>query len=135
MKSKFQQLYIPLIVLFGLVNTICFLLKDALKLKGIDPMMVAGANTLLFLICTFSIRSQIKSANNTNPHAMVRGVMGSVALKLSVLGTAAFIYLYNVGEAQSVNGIFVSMGLYIIYTWLEVKMAMQIKPTKKDGSN
>ncbi|MBP7346831.1 MAG: hypothetical protein RL135_102 [Bacteroidota bacterium] len=135
MKSKFQQLYIPLIVLFGLVNTICFLLKDALKLKGIDPMMVVGANTLLFLICTFSIRSQIKSANNTNPHAMVRGVMGSVVLKLFVLGTAAFIYLYNVGEAQSVNGIFVSMGLYIIYTWLEVKMAMQIKPTKKDGSN
>jgi len=126
MKSKFQQLYIPLIVLFGLVNTICFLLKDALKLKGIDPMMVVGANTLLFLICTFSIRSQIKSANNTNPHAMVRGVMGSVVLKLFVLGTAAFIYLYNVGEAQSVNGIFVSMGLYIIYTWLEVKMAMQI---------
>ena len=135
MKSKFQQLYIPLIVLFGLVNTICFLLKDALKLKGIDPMMVVGANTLLFLICTFSIRSQIKSANNTNPHAMVRGVMGSVVLKLFVLGTAAFIYLYTVGEAQSVNGIFVSMGLYIIYTWLEVKMAMQIKPTKKDGSN
>jgi hypothetical protein len=135
MKSKFQQLYIPLIVLFGLVNTICFLLKDALKLKGIDPMMVVGANTLLFLICTFSIRSQIKSANNTNPHAMVRGVMGSVVLKLFVLGTAAFIYLYNVGEAQSVNGIFVSMGLYIIYTCLEVKMAMQIKPTKKDGSN
>jgi hypothetical protein len=66
---------------------------------------------------------------------MVRGVMGSVVLKLFVLGTAAFIYLYNVGEAQSVNGIFVSMGLYIVYTWLEVKMAMQIKPTKKDGSN
>jgi hypothetical protein len=66
---------------------------------------------------------------------MVRSVMGSVVLKLFVLGTAAFIYLYNVGEAQSVNGIFLSMGLYILYTWLEVKMAMKLKPTKKDGSN
>ncbi|HLD52780.1 MAG TPA: hypothetical protein VJA82_05730 [Sediminibacterium sp.] len=135
MKSKFQQSYIPLIILFGVVNTICFLFSDTLKIKQIDPIMVAGANTLLFVICSISIRSQIKSANNTNPHAMVRGVMGSVVLKLFVLGTAAFIYLYNVGEAQSVNGIFVSMGLYIVYTWLEVKMAMQIKPTKKDGSN
>ena len=135
MKSKFQQFYIPLIVLFGVVNSICFLFNDALKLKQIDPIMVAGANTLLFVICTIGIQSQIKSVNNTNPHAMVRSVMGSVVLKLFVLGTAAFIYLYNMGEAQSVNGIFVSMGLYILYTWLEVKIAMQIKPTKKDGSN
>lgn len=135
MKSKFQQFYIPLIVLFGVVNSICFLFNDALKLKQIDPIMVAGANTLLFVICTIGIRSQIRSVNNTNPHAMVRSVMGSVVLKLFVLGSAAFIYLYNMGEAQSVNGIFVSMGLYILYTWLEVKIAMQIKPTKKDGSN
>jgi hypothetical protein len=135
MKSKFQQFFIPLIVLFGVVNSICFLFNDALKLKQIDPIMVAGANTLLFVICTIGIRSQIRSVNNTNPHAMVRSVMGSVVLKLFVLGSAAFIYLYNMGEAQSVNGIFVSMGLYILYTWLEVKIAMQIKPTKKDGSN
>jgi hypothetical protein len=135
MKSKFQQFYIPLIVLFGLVNGICLLFSDALKLKQIDPVMVAGANTLLFIICIVSIRSQIKSVNNTNPHAMVRSVMGSVVLKLFVLGTAAFIYLYNAGEAQSVNGIFLSMGLYILYTWLEVKIAMRIKPNKKDGSN
>jgi len=135
MKSKFQQLYIPLIVLFGLVNAICFLFSDSLKQKQIDPIMVAGANTLLFVICSISSRSQIKQINNSNPHAMVRSVMGSVVLKLFVLGTAAFIYLYNVGEAQSVNGIFLSMGLYILYTWLEVKMAMKLKPTKKDGSN
>jgi hypothetical protein len=135
MKSKFQQFFIPLIVLFGVVNSICFLFNDALKLKQIDPIMVAGANTLLFVICTIGIRSQIRSVNNTNPHAMVRSVMGSVVLKLFVLGSAAFIYLYNMGEAQGVNGIFVSMGLYILYTWLEVKIAMQIKPTKKDGSN
>jgi len=135
MKSKFQQLYIPLIVLFGLVNAICFLFSDSLKQKQIDPIMVASANTLLFVICSISIRSQIKQINNSNPHAMVRSVMGSVVLKLFVLVTAAFIYLYNVGEAQSVNGIFLSMGLYILYTWLEVKMAMKLKPTKKDGSN
>lgn len=135
MKTRFQQLYIPLIVLFGLVNAGCFLFSDSLKLKQIDPIMVAGANTLLFVICSLGLRTQIKSVNNSNPHAMVRSVMGSVVLKLFVLGTAAFIYLYNVGEAQSVNGIFLSMGLYILYTWLEVKMAMKIKPTKKDGSN
>jgi hypothetical protein len=135
MKTRFQQLYIPLIVLFGLVNAGCFLFSDSLKLKQIDPIMVAGANTLLFVICSIGLRTQIKSVNNSNPHAMVRSVMGSVVLKLFVLGTAAFIYLYNVGEAQSVNGIFLSMGLYILYTWLEVKMAMKIKPTKKDGSN
>ncbi len=74
------------------------------------------------------------SVNNANPHAMVRGVMGSVVLKLFVLGTAAFLYLYNAGEHKSVNALFMGMALYIIYTWLEVKIAMQLNPPKNGGN-
>ena len=71
----------------------------------------------------------------TNPHAMVRGVMGSTVLKLFVLGTAAFIYLYQAGETKNINGLFFSMGLYILYTWLDVRIALKGNPVKKDGSN
>ncbi len=135
MKSNFKKLYLPLAILFFLVTAICYFFGTVLKQKQIDPGVVAGANSLLFIICFYSLRSQMKSMDNTNPHAMVRGVMGSVVLKLFVLGAAAFIYLYNAGEAKSVNALFVSMGLYILYTWLEVKIAMQLKPSKKDGGS
>ncbi|PJE47223.1 MAG: hypothetical protein CUR34_06765 [Sediminibacterium sp.] len=135
MKSNFKKLYLPLAILFFLVTAICYFFGTVLKQKQIDPGVVAGANSLLFIICFYSLRSQLKSMDNTNPHAMVRGVMGSVVLKLFVLGAAAFIYLYNAGEAKSVNALFVSMGLYILYTWLEVKIAMQLNPSKKDGGS
>jgi hypothetical protein len=136
MKKNQAALLGPLIVLFVLVLAICGLFGDSLKAKQIDPWVVASANILLFLICGYSIYSQSKSVQHQNPHAMVRGVMGSVVLKLFVLGTAAFVYLYNAGESAGINGIFVSMGLYILYTWLEVKIAMKINPGKlKNGSN
>jgi hypothetical protein len=34
-----------------------------------------------------------------------------------------------------VNGLFISMGLYILYTWLDVRIALKRNPAKKDGSN
>lgn len=135
MKNSSLKLYFPFVILFVIITAICILFKSVLLQKQINSMVVIGANTLLFLICIFSLRAQVKSMSNTNPHAMVRGVMGSVVLKLFVLGAAAFIYLYNAGKAVSINALFVSMGLYIIYTWLEVKTAMQLNPSKKNGSN
>ncbi len=61
--------------------------------------------------------------------------MGSVVLKLFVLGTAAFVYLYNAGENKNVNGLFIGMALYILYTWLDVRIGLTVKPIPKDGSN
>lgn len=135
MKNTYKKLYLPLLILFIIVLAICFLFSSLLIQKQIDPWVVAGSNSLLFIICIYSLRSQLKSMDNTNPHAMVRGVMGSVVLKLFVLGAAAFVYLYNAGKAVSINALFVSMGLYIVYTWLEVKTAMQLNPSKNNGSN
>ncbi|MFX5817193.1 hypothetical protein ABTE26_20070, partial [Acinetobacter baumannii] len=63
-----------------------------------------------------------KASDDKNPHAMVRGVMSGVVLKLFVLGGAAFIYLYVAGASRNTNALFVSMALYIIYTWLEVRI-------------
>jgi hypothetical protein len=100
----------------------------------IDYAVVMLANSLLFFISVLSLNMQLKSVNNTNPHAMVRGVMGSVVLKLFVLGTAAFVYLYAAGESKSVNALFISMALYLFYTWLEVKLSLQLNPPK-NGSN
>jgi Kef-type K+ transport system membrane component KefB len=65
---------------------------------------------------------------------MVRGVMSAVVLKLFVLGTAAFLYLYISGEQKSVNALFIGMALYLVYTWLEVKISMQLNPPKNGGN-
>lgn len=134
MNSQKRKLFIPLLILFTMVNGLSLVFSKSLKQHQLDNDVVIVANTLLFLISAISLFIQIKGSNNTNPHAMVRGVMGSVVMKLFVLGTAAFLYLYMAGEQKSVNALFVSMGLYIVYTWLEVRIALKIKPGNNGGN-
>ncbi len=134
MTAQHKKLYLPLIILFVSINAISIVFKSFMVKQHIDNAVVISANTLLFFISVISLYMQLKSVNNPNPHAMVRGVMGSVVLKLFVLGTAAFLYLYAAGESKSVNALFISMALYLIYTWLEVRLALQLNPPK-NGSN
>jgi hypothetical protein len=129
-----RGIFLPLVLVFVMVNLMALLLGSVLKNWNTDPWVIAGANFLLFLISIYNAFQHLKVMSQTNPHAMVRGVMGSTVLKLFVLGTAAFIYLYNSGEHRNVNGLFISMGLYILYTWLDVRIALKGNPVKKDGS-
>lgn len=134
MKKERIQLFLPFIFLLVFVNGLSVAFKSALQSHNIDTTVVIVANFLLFFICIFSINKQIKSMNNINPHAMVRVVMSSVVIKLFVLGTAAFVYLYISGETKSVNALFISMALYLIYTWLEVKISLRLNPSKNGGN-
>ena len=134
MDFQHKKKYLPLVFLFVIVNSNAVVFKPFLGRHQIDNLVIIVANTLLFLIAMLSLYLQSKSMNNTNPHAMVRGVMGSVVLKLFVLGTAAFLYLYAAGESKSVNALFISMALYLLYTWIEVRLTLQLK-SPKNGSN
>jgi hypothetical protein len=130
-----RKIFLPFVLVFVVVNLLALLMGSVFKTWNIDPWLIAGANCLLFLISIYNAVQHLKTMSQSNPHAMVRGVMGSTVIKLFVLGTAAFIYLYNSGEHRNVNGLFFSMGLYILYTWLDVRIALQGKPIKTDGSN
>jgi len=134
MKKERRKLFLPLILIFIFVNSFSVIFKSVLQANNIDYGVVVLSNALLFFICVVSLRMQLRSIDNTNPHAMVRVVMSSVVIKLFVLGTAAFIYLYVSGEAKSVNALFISMALYLIYTWIEVRISLKLNPSKNGGN-
>jgi hypothetical protein len=130
-----QQIFIPISIVFIVVTIVSLVFSKQLNTLKIDHWVVIGANTILFIISLYNGAQHNKAMQQTNPHAMVRGVMGSVVLKLFVLGTAAFVYLYNAGENKNVNGLFIGLALYILYTWLDVRIGLTVKPTSKDVSN
>ncbi len=134
MKKERIRLFLPFIFILVFVNGLSIVFKSALQSHNIDNAVIIVANVLLFIISVVSINMQLNSMNNTNPHAMVRVVMSSVVIKLFVLGTAAFIYLYISGETKSVNALFISMALYLIYTWIEVRISLKLNPTKNGGN-
>ena len=128
--KEYSRLIRPLIIAFLLINGLLIPFHARLAAKGVDADVVIGANLLLFLFSLLNIYFQLRNINNPNPNAVIRGVMAGMFLKLFGLAAAALIYLFAAGEARSVYAVFMSMGLYIIYTWLEVRISLRLNPKK-----
>ena len=60
----------------------------------------------------------------------MRGIIGATMVKLFFLATLVLVYLMAAGENRSVYAVIVSMGCYIIYSWLETRISLQLKSEK-----
>ncbi len=130
MTKNYLQLIRPLIITFLIVNGMLIPFHEPLAAKGVDGDVVIAANFLLFAFSLLNIYFQSRNINNPNPNAVIRGVMAGMFLKLFGLAAAAMIYLLAAGSGRSVYAVFMSMGLYIIYTWLEVRISLRLNPKK-----
>lgn len=132
MKKEYGQLIRPLVILFVLANALLLAFQTKLEAKNISIDVVISANLLLFIVGAANVYFQLKSLRNPNlsSSAVIRGLMAGTFLKLFVLAAAAMIYLVAAGAGRSINAVFVGMALYIIYTWLEVKISLRLNPKK-----
>jgi hypothetical protein len=132
MKKEYSQLTRPLLIMFLLLTGILLAFQNKLKNKNVNIDVVLIANILLFGVGMVNLWFQLKSLRNPNlsSGAVIRGLMAGTFLKLFVLAAAAMIYLVAAGEGRSVNAIFVAMGLYILYTWIEVRISLRLNPKK-----
>ena len=129
MKEFFKRIRALIYLLLIVSIVLDYFWKTAVELK-IDPIVVISANLILFAFSVVNIYFQSRNIHNPNPNAVIRGVMAGMFLKLFGLAAAAVIYLFAAGAGRSVNALFVSMGLYILYTWLEVRISLQLNPKK-----
>lgn len=132
MKKEYGQLTRPLLIAFVLLNGILLAFQQKLKNKNVSIDVVLVANILLFGVSMANIWFQLKSLRNPNPNsaAVIRGLMAGTFLKLFVLAIATMVYLVAAGDGRSINAIFVAMGLYILYTWMEVRISLRMNPKK-----
>lgn len=130
MEKSTKSWVLPLAVLYVLVLIASFAMQSFFAAHEVNNIVVMGANTILFAATVLNILFQEKNLNNPNPAAVIRGVMAGTFLKLFALAAAAMVYLLAAGEHRSVNAVFIGMGLYIVYTWLEVRITLRMKPKK-----
>lgn len=88
-------------------------------------MLLAG-NILLFAVTTVSFILYVKELGNKNVHAFVRVMYGSLLVKLMVCLVAVLIYAAIARAAVNRNGIFGCFILYVLYTWLEVRILLRL---------
>jgi hypothetical protein len=120
-----RRAILPIVSVFIIFTLFAFFGSRFLSGWGVDYRVLLGGNALLFLATSISFLLYIKALQNENMHVFLRLMYGSLLVKLFVCMVAAFVYAFVAGKTVNRNGIIGCFVLYILYTFLEVKVLMQ----------
>jgi uncharacterized membrane protein YadS len=123
---------LPIFVFFLIVCLLIISIPSVLQEWNVDHRVLLGGNEILFIVTAISYWLHVRSLRNSNPHVFVRMVYGSLLVKMLVCCVAVVLYGYR-NHAVNKNGIIGCFILYIIYSFLEVRVLTQL--TKKLPKN
>ena len=125
--------FMPVILVFIVLNSFFLVGRNMLQRWNLDQDVAIIGNALLFVITLISFLLAQRGLKNPNPYAFVRSIYGSVMLKLFVCVIAAFIYISMYKTKLNKPALFLCMGLYLVYTFLEVASLTRLLKQKKNA--
>lgn len=126
MKRKRAKAFLPIVLLFLILNAFFIVGKNLLQSWEADQDVLIAGNVLLFLITLISFLLANRGLANPNPHAFVRAVYGSIMIKLLICLGAAFIYIITYKKDLNKPALFIVLGLYLLYTFIEVSVLLKL---------
>lgn len=130
MKKNLFSLLLPLFIAAILIATMTAAGSEWLLNKKINPMVVQAANLTLLITSCLNIFFQKRNLQQPNPQAVMRGIIGATMVKLFFLASLVLVYIIAAGEKRSVYAVIVSMGCYIVYSWIETRISLRLKSDK-----
>jgi hypothetical protein len=130
MNNKAMKNFLPAIILFLVLNTAFLTMMKRLEGWGFDYTVLVFGNIIVFGISLLSYWMAVKGLTTKNNHAFFRWVYGSVMMKLFILASVAFVYIMMNKKEVNKPGLFFCMGLYVIYTFIEVSGLMKVNKQK-----
>lgn len=128
-----RKLFLPLLGLFIAVTSFANLFRGFLSEKGIDADVLVIGNTLIFLISLLSLYFHIKGFLDKNVQVFLRSVYGSLMIKMFGLAAIAAIYILVMKKEVNKPALFICMGLYVLYTIIEIRQVFQLLKEKKNN--
>jgi hypothetical protein len=133
MNKQSLRSFFPAIMVFLVLNSGFLAMMKKFETWGFEyPVLLVG-NLLVFGISFLSYWMAVKGLTTKNNHAFFRWVYGSVMIKLFLLAGVAFIYIMMNKKEVNKPALFFCMGLYIIYTFIEVSALMKVNKQKKNS--
>ena len=123
----------PMILVFILLNAFFISGKNILARWEVDQSVVIVGNLILFLVSISSFLLSRRSMKSANPNAFVRAMYGNFMIKLFACVVAAFVYIQSVKKNVNKPALFICMGLYVVYTVIEVSSLTKLLRKKKDA--
>ncbi len=133
MPKNNRRAIIPIIVVFIIVNAFLISGKTLLARWEADGDIIIVGNMILFVITLLSFLLGKKGLNSSNPHSFVRSVYTSMLLKLFGCAIAAFIYIATSKDNVNKPALFILMGLYLVYSFIEVSVLTKMLRQKTNG--
>jgi hypothetical protein len=132
MNNKWK-VFFPIVIVFVIVSLIIVAGHKLFDQWKVDTGVVAGTNFILFLITSLSFILAQRGLNNSNPNVFFRSIYSGILLKLFGCIIAAFIYISIYKAHLNKPALFISMGLYLVYTFVEVSVLMKLLKHRPNG--
>ena len=133
MSIENRKIFLPVILVFIILNSLIIVFKTFLEANGFDRDFLIIANLLLFTLSMSALYVQRRAIQSNNPNAFVRGVYAAIIIKFFVCMIAVMIYAFIKGSNVNKPALFTSMGIYILYTSFEVAALMKVARKKKNA--
>jgi len=133
MNREALKYFRPAILIFILLTALFISGKNFLIKKGFDQDVLIIGNLFLFVITAVSFLLMSNGLKTKNTPAFLRGVYGGIMLKLFSIIIVSFIYIMTYKKNVNKSALFLCMGLYIVYTFVEVKALMKLSSSQKNA--
>lgn len=117
---------LPMIIVFIAINALALVFGEKLGDYGIDSGVVIGGNCLLFAATLGAFFLYANALKSEKTHGFIGKVYGGFILKLVVLLAGLMAYFFAAEEINK-GGLFVCMGLYLVYSFLGTSQVVKNK--------
>lgn len=132
MRTKGRD-FAPVVLLFITLNALFIAGRSSLERWGADQDVLIWGNLLLFTITLLSFLMARRGLSHPNPHRFIRSVYSSILIKLFACMITALLYIAIYKTDLNKPALFVCMGLYLVYTFLEVSVLMKMLKKSTHG--
>ena len=129
----FNRNLIPLAVIFLIIGTLILVLRNSLEQHGFDMQVLSWGNVFIYLVTAVSMRLLSKGLHAERTQVFLRNAYTGILIKLFACAAAAFIYIMASGKNLNKPALFACMGLYLVYTFVELSVIMKQSNAKKNG--
>lgn len=116
--------FLPVLALFMFINAMGLYSINFLPIAGVKLPFVLVVNGILFALSLLNYR-RVQKMDIHKPNQMVQSVMIGTIVKMMVFAIAALVYAKQQKEPVGLITLLIAMGLYLMYTFLEIQWTLK----------
>ena len=122
----------PLVVIFLIVAGLILVGRNYLQQIGVSWQVLSGGNLFIYLVTFVSMQMLSKGLHAERTQVFLRNAYGGIMVKLFACAAGAFIYILASGKNLNKPALFACMGLYLVYTFVELSVILKQSNAKKN---